>query len=254
MGGVSFGRCPWHEFVDARCGPEIDELVEDVGDVGLRLDVVELARLDQRGDAGPVFGPLVMTSEERVLAIENDRADAALDNVGVEFDASVVEEADEPFPMVQTITKFVGDPGLARDARQLMLEPGPERHDERFAVLLAHAATLVGACAPDRLLDRVERGDSLKRLTGDWRFTLGVVEEPAPQVRPAEGERDPAIGRLGGDRLVGGVTVALNNARIIVEQLQAVDRPAAGCVGEGDGRRVRAAPWSIVAGDRPEVA
>jgi hypothetical protein len=73
MGGVSFGPCPWHEFVDARCGPEIDELVEDVGDVGLRLDVVELARLDQRGDAGPVFGPLVMTSEERVLAIENDR-------------------------------------------------------------------------------------------------------------------------------------------------------------------------------------
>jgi hypothetical protein len=73
MGGVSFGPCPWHEFVDARCGPEIDELVEDVGDVGLRLDVVELARLDQRRDAGPVFGPLVMTSEERVLAIENDR-------------------------------------------------------------------------------------------------------------------------------------------------------------------------------------
>src|SRR5712671_2325001 len=60
----------------------------------------------------------------------------------VEFDASVVEEADEPFPMVQTITKFVGDPGLARDARQLMLEPGPERHDERFALFLAHTATL----------------------------------------------------------------------------------------------------------------
>jgi hypothetical protein len=69
--------------------------------------------------------PSSMTSEERVLAIENDRADGALDNVGVEFDASVVEEADEPFPRVQAITKFVGDPGLARDARQLMLEPGP---------------------------------------------------------------------------------------------------------------------------------
>ncbi len=80
-----------------------------------------------------------------------------------------------------------------------------------------------------------------------------MVEEPAPQVRPAEGERDPAIGRLGGDRLVGGVTVALNNARISVEQLQAMDRPAAGCIGEGDGGRVRSAPRPIVAGDRPEV-
>ena len=33
-----------------------------------------------------------------------------------------------------------------------------------------------------------------------------------------------------------------------------MDRPAAGRIGEGDGRRVRAAPWPIVAGDRPEVA
>src|SRR5258707_10116567 len=100
-----------------------------------------------------------------------------------------------PSQWFRPITKFVGDPGLARDVRQLMLEPGPERHDERLALLLAHAATLVGAFAPDRLLDRVERGDSLKRLTGDRRFTLGLVEEPAPQVRPAEGEGDPAIGR-----------------------------------------------------------
>src|SRR3984885_2779667 len=156
-------------------GQRLTNLSRTSAIVGLRLDVVELARLDQQRDAGPVFGPSSMNSEERVLAIENDRADGALDNVGVEFDASVVEEADEPFPRVQTITKFVGDPRLARDGRQLMLEPGPERHDERFAFLLAHAATLVGACAPDRPLDRVERGDFLKRLTGDRRFALGVV-------------------------------------------------------------------------------
>src|SRR3984885_295738 len=106
-------------------GQRLTNLSRTSAIVGLRLDVVELARLDQQRDAGPVFGPSSMTSEERVLAIENDRADGALDNVGVEFDASVVEEADEPFPRVQTITKFVGDPRLARDGRQLMLEPGP---------------------------------------------------------------------------------------------------------------------------------
>ena len=83
--------------------------------------------------------------------------------------------------------------GLAGDARELPLEPGLERRDERLAPLLAHRAPLVGARAADRLLDRIERGDAFERLTGDRRFTLGVVEEPAPQVRPAEGERDPAI-------------------------------------------------------------
>ena len=50
--------------------PEIDELVEDVSDIGLRFDVVELARLNQRSDAGPVFSPLVMPSKQRILAIE----------------------------------------------------------------------------------------------------------------------------------------------------------------------------------------
>jgi hypothetical protein len=59
MGGVSFGPCPWHEVVDARSGPEIDELVEDVGDIGLRINLVEFARFDQRSDARPVFGPFV---------------------------------------------------------------------------------------------------------------------------------------------------------------------------------------------------
>jgi hypothetical protein len=73
IGGFGFGACPRHKFVEARSGPEIDEPVEDVGDIGLRLDIVELASFNQRSDAGPVFCALVMTGEERVLAIENNR-------------------------------------------------------------------------------------------------------------------------------------------------------------------------------------
>jgi hypothetical protein len=73
MGGVGFGPCPRHEFVDARGGPEIDEPVEAVGDTGLRFDIVELASFNQRSDAGPVFGSLVMAGEERVFAIEHHR-------------------------------------------------------------------------------------------------------------------------------------------------------------------------------------
>ena len=73
--------------------PEIDELVEDVSDIGLRFDVVELARLNQRSDAGPVFSPLVMPSKQRILAIEHGGPDTALDNVRVKFDAAIVQEA-----------------------------------------------------------------------------------------------------------------------------------------------------------------
>src|SRR5271165_6011537 len=65
---------PGHEVVDAGGGPEVDELDEDVGQIGLRVDVVELAALDQRGDASPVRGSLVMSGEECVLTIEHDGA------------------------------------------------------------------------------------------------------------------------------------------------------------------------------------
>jgi hypothetical protein len=101
IGWGRFGPCPRHELVDVRGRPETDEPVENAGDVGLRLDVVELARFNERGDASPVFRSLVMTSEERVLAIENNRVDAAFDDLGGELDAAVVEEWDKPFPVVR---------------------------------------------------------------------------------------------------------------------------------------------------------
>jgi hypothetical protein len=44
----------------------------------------------------PPFLPQIMTREERVLTIEHNRPDAAFDDVGVEFDAAVVEETREP--------------------------------------------------------------------------------------------------------------------------------------------------------------
>jgi hypothetical protein len=117
---------PTAELVDARGEPEIDALVENVDEIGLRIDAVELAGLNQRSDAGPVFRGLVMACEERVLTVENDRTDAALDDIRVQFDATIVKEADEPVPMVQAVAELLGDLGLAREAGQLLLEPGPD--------------------------------------------------------------------------------------------------------------------------------
>jgi hypothetical protein len=56
---IGFWPAPRHEFVDAALRPSLDEASEEVGEVPLRIDTVELARLDQRGDGGPGFRPLV---------------------------------------------------------------------------------------------------------------------------------------------------------------------------------------------------
>jgi transposase-like protein len=50
---------PGHQFVQTGGRPEIDQLGEDVGQIGLRLDAAELAGFDQRSDAGPVLRALI---------------------------------------------------------------------------------------------------------------------------------------------------------------------------------------------------
>jgi hypothetical protein len=51
----------------------VDEAAGDVGEIGLGVDRVELAGLDQRGDHAPLDAALVGAGEQRVLAVEGDR-------------------------------------------------------------------------------------------------------------------------------------------------------------------------------------
>ena len=52
---------PWHEIINARGRPQIDQFGQNVLDIGLRINTItiELAGLDQRGDGSPVGGALV---------------------------------------------------------------------------------------------------------------------------------------------------------------------------------------------------
>src|SRR6266478_4389076 len=44
-----------------------DDAFEDIAQISERLDIVELCRLDQRGNNRPAFGPAIRTGEEMVL-------------------------------------------------------------------------------------------------------------------------------------------------------------------------------------------
>ena len=56
-----------------------------------------------------------MAREERLLAIDPDWTDASFDDVGVELDAAVGEDAGEPVPMIQAVTDGFCDQGPAGD-------------------------------------------------------------------------------------------------------------------------------------------
>ncbi len=75
------GIMPRHEFIDACGGMACCDGFKRCLEIGVWLDVVELASLDQGGDARPCATTLIMAREQSVLAIEGNRADRALNNV-----------------------------------------------------------------------------------------------------------------------------------------------------------------------------
>ena len=90
--------CPRQEVIDLAVGMTVDDPGEDVGQVGERIDVVQLTGFDQGCDGGPMFGAAVRTCEQRIFPVECDGADRPFDGIVVEFDAAVVGEARQAIP------------------------------------------------------------------------------------------------------------------------------------------------------------
>src|SRR3954462_245033 len=105
---------PGHKLVDVRLRPTVDEARQQFGEVGLRVDAVDLAGLDQRGEIGPILPAFVTAGEQAILPGESNGSHAPLDTVGVELDASVVQEPLEPVPVAQRITDGSGGRTSAR--------------------------------------------------------------------------------------------------------------------------------------------
>jgi len=74
----------------------VDDRLECFGDVGSRVDAIELAGSDDRREQGPVFCLDFMAGEESIFPGQADWPDSVLDRVRVELETSVFEEAGQP--------------------------------------------------------------------------------------------------------------------------------------------------------------
>src|ERR1700704_215891 len=63
---------------------------EYIGEPGQWIDIIQLRRLDQGGDDGPMPPAAVGPGEQGVLSTESDRAHGPFDGVGIEFQAAVI--------------------------------------------------------------------------------------------------------------------------------------------------------------------
>src|SRR5262245_1065786 len=99
-----------------------DDPDEHVAQVSLRVDPVHLAGFDERGDDRPMLAAAVGAGEEMIFAPERDRPDCAFDDIGVDLDAAVVEEASKAVPARERVADCSGDGGFAGDGGKLGLE------------------------------------------------------------------------------------------------------------------------------------
>ena len=77
----------------------VDDGCEDAGQVAVSFDFVELAGLNERREHCPVLGTCIVTGEERVLSLQGNRTDCALNGVAVHLDATIAKKEAQPIPV-----------------------------------------------------------------------------------------------------------------------------------------------------------
>src|SRR5262245_16653668 len=214
----------------------VDDTGDDVGEIVVRLAGGDLARLDERGDHGPVLGTGVGAGEQSILASERQGENGTLDDVAVDLDASVVEEQAQALPARQSVSDRLGEPGLLAEELELVAQPWLERLDERPAAFLADLAPLGGGTAADFGFDAVELGDARQRIAGDRRGTgRGKLVELATDMAPAEGQLHRVVP---GHHLVAAVAIDLQDTREALEMSDHLLGLAVGSVDVGHTGRI----------------
>jgi hypothetical protein len=143
---------PRHEVVDTTHGM-IGESCKDVGEVGLRIEAIELTGCDQCVDRGSTLGVAIGAGEGPIGAAERDAAQRPFRRVIRQTDASVLKQAREGGPASQAVSNRLGEFGARRQFRALRNEPDFELVDERPQSLLADGEPLGGGPTVDLALD-----------------------------------------------------------------------------------------------------
>jgi hypothetical protein len=109
----------------------VDDGCERGGQVVLRIDGIEFAGLNERGDDRPVLGSNVVPGEECILPIDRYRPDGSLDGVVIDLDAAVGQEELQTIPVFSNIGQSLAEWRLGRNTGSVMDEPCLHVGDQR---------------------------------------------------------------------------------------------------------------------------
>ena len=111
---------------------------EDIGEPSLRVDVVELGGFDERVDRGGASAAFVGAGEGPVVAADGDAAQRPLGGVVGDAQATIIEEARERGPALETVVDRLG--GLVLCGELCALRCAARSSTRRSMVDRAHGA------------------------------------------------------------------------------------------------------------------
>ena len=136
---------------------------KDIGQPGLRIDIVKTGGLDQRVKHGGALSTAIGAAEQPGLAPEGHAAQRPFGRVVREADPAIAQEPGEGIPAPEHVVYRLSQIVAARQLRELGSEPGVQVRHQWRAEVLPDGDTLFGRLAVDATLD-LEQG--IKALHG----------------------------------------------------------------------------------------
>ena len=163
----------------------IVDAVEDVSEIGLRVETVQLGGFNDGHGTCEGFRTGIGPCKEPIFPSDSNRAQGALGGIVVDGHTTVGQKQAEGLLPAQAIAERLGQIAFAGNAQELLFGPGKEGLDLWLAQLLTRRMADVSGLTVDVALDVVELADPVERLAGDLGFGRGPkVVEVAPQMGP----------------------------------------------------------------------
>jgi len=89
----------------------VEDGMKRFGDVGDGINVVEFARRDDGREQRPIFGPDLVSGEQRILARKSHWSDGGLDRVRIQFMSGILQEPGKAGPVAQGVADVASQRG-----------------------------------------------------------------------------------------------------------------------------------------------
>src|SRR3954468_18190209 len=229
-----------------------DHPLEHIHQIGVRVEIVQLRRVDQTGQDRPGPSPAVTASEECILPTKCNRPHGPFNRVRVHLDPPILQEHGETGPVAEHILDRLNQARPARKLDQGGHQPRFQSLQDRLRLGLPDGAPLGGAAAPDPRLDRInlaQGGNDVARKRGMG----GLVDGDNLATGMGQTDRELDLGMTAGQPLVAAVPIDLENTFEALDLGGEIRHRASVSIDVSDRGWGRAAPRAIINGMAPEL-